>query len=113
MASATGYGLRYEYVTFRQSFANGWRQENPDNWLRDGIHGRSAGRTKVEVKLNCSFKLRDGHLEVIPNRPSSPFSDRYRPVVGYGGKTINTLRLRRPRLRQITSISRNLAQAIS
>jgi len=92
---ATGYGLRYEYGMFRQSFVNGWQQENPDNWLRDGDPWEIArAHEKVEVKLNCSFKLRDGHLEVIPNRPSTllgiPFD---RPVVGYGGKTINTLRL--------------------
>ena len=92
---ATGYGLRYEYGMFRQSFVNGWQQENPDNWLRDGDPWEIArAHEKVEIKLNCSFKLRDGRLEVIPNRPSTllgiPFD---RPVVGYGGKTINTLRL--------------------
>jgi starch phosphorylase len=92
---ATGYGLRYEYGMFRQSFENGWQQENPDNWLRDGDPWEICRlHEKVEVKLNCSFKVRDGKLEVIPNRPSSlcgiPFD---RPVVGYGGKTINTLRL--------------------
>ena len=92
---ATGYGLRYEYGMFRQSFANGWQQENPDNWLRDGDPWEICrAHEKVEVKLNCSFKLRDGHLEVIPNRPSSLFGIPYdRPVVGYGRKTINTLRL--------------------
>ena len=92
---ATGYGLRYEYGMFRQSFANGWQQENPDNWLRDGDPWEICrAHEKVEIKLNCSFKLRDGHVDIIPNQPSSLFGIPYdRPVVGYGGKTINTLRL--------------------
>jgi glycogen phosphorylase len=92
---ATGYGLRYEYGMFRQSFVNGWQQEDPDNWLRDGDPWEIArSHEKVEIKLNCSFKLRDGKLEVIPNRPSSVFGIPFdRPVVGYGGTTINTLRL--------------------
>ena len=92
---ATGYGLRYEYGMFRQSFANGWQQENPDNWLREDDPWEIARpHEKVEVKLNCSFVLRGGNFKVIPGRPSSligiPFD---RPIVGYGGKTINTLRL--------------------
>ena len=92
---ATGYGLRYEYGMFRQSFANGWQQEHPDNWLRADDPWEIARRhEKVEVKLNCSFVLRGGNFKVVPGRPSSligiPFD---RPVVGYGGKTINTLRL--------------------
>jgi glycogen phosphorylase len=92
---ATGYGLRYEYGMFQQSFVNGWQRENPDNWLRDGDPWEIAREhEKVEIKLNCSFKIRDGRVEVIPNRPSSLFGIPYdRPVVGYGGKTINTLRL--------------------
>jgi len=92
---ATGYGLRYEYGMFRQSFVNGWQQENPDNWLRDGDPWEIArAHEKVEIRLNCSFKVRDGRLEVIPNRPSILFGIPFdRPVVGYGGKTINTLRL--------------------
>jgi starch phosphorylase len=92
---ATGYGLRYEYGMFKQSIVNGWQRETADNWLRDADPWEIArAHEKVEVKLNCSFKLRGGGFEVIPDRPSSligiPFD---RPVVGYGGKTINTLRL--------------------
>src|SRR5271169_3562530 len=92
---ATGYGLRYEYGMFRQSIVNGWQQENADNWLRDGDPWEICrAHEKVEIKFNCTFKLRDGRVEVIPNRPSSLFGIPYdRPVVGYGGKTINTLRL--------------------
>ena len=92
---ATGYGLRYEYGMFRQSIVNGWQKENPDNWLRVTDPWEVA-RTheRVEVRLNCTFQLRNGCFQVIPGRPSCLFGIPYdRPVVGYGGKTINTLRL--------------------
>ncbi len=92
---ATGYGLRYEYGMFKQSIVDGWQKENPDNWLRDCDPWEIARpHEQVEIKLNVSFQLKGGNFEVIPNRPSSligiPFD---RPVVGYGAKTINTLRL--------------------
>ena len=92
---AMGYGLRYEYGIFRQTIEDGWQQEQPDNWLRRPDPWEVARpHEKVEVKLNCSFELRGGTLQPIAGRPSSligiPFD---RPVVGYGGKTINTLRL--------------------
>src|SRR6201981_3230380 len=91
----TGYGLRYEYGMFKQSIVDGWQKENPDNWLRYGDPWEIARlHEKVEIRLNVSFKLQEGNFQVIRDRPSSligiPF---YRPVVGYGGKTINTLRL--------------------
>jgi glycogen phosphorylase len=92
---ATGYGLRYEYGMFKQSIVDGWQKENPDNWLRDNDPWEVARpHEKVEVKLNVTFQLRAGNFHVIPNRPSTLFGIPFdRPVVGYGGKTINTLRL--------------------
>ena len=49
---------------------------------------------QVEVKLNCSFEVRGGSLRAIVGKPSSLIGIPYdRPVVGYGGKNINTLRL--------------------
>ena len=92
---ATGYGLRYEYGMFRQSIVNGWQKENPDNWLRVTDPWEVARpHERVEVRLNCTFQLRNGCFQVIPGRPSCLFGIPYdRPVVGYGGKTINTLRL--------------------
>src|SRR6266536_2536670 len=92
---AMGYGLRYEYGIFKQSIEDGWQQEAPDNWLRRPDPWEVARPNEtVEVKLNCSFEIRGGTLRAVPGRPSIltgvPFD---RPVVGYGGKTINTLRL--------------------
>jgi len=92
---ATGYGLRYEYGIFKQTIRDGWQVEQPDNWLRRPDPWEVARpEEKVEVKLGCSFEVRGGSLGVVVGSPSSLLGIPYdRPVVGYGGKTINTLRL--------------------
>ena len=92
---AMGYGLRYEYGMFKQSIEDGWQREQPDNWLRRQDPWEVARPNEtVEIKLSCSFEMHGGSLHAVPGRPSTligiPFD---RPVVGYGGKTINTLRL--------------------
>jgi glycogen phosphorylase len=92
---AMGYGLRYEYGIFKQSIQDGWQHELPDNWLRRPDPWEVARpHETVDVKLNCSFEIRGGTLRAVVGQPSIligvPFD---RPVVGYGGKTINTLRL--------------------
>jgi starch phosphorylase len=92
---AMGYGLRYEYGMFRQVFRDGWQQEQPDNWLRYRDPWEVARpQEQVEVKLNASYEVREGGLRAIVGKPSTLIGIPYdRPVVGYGGKTINTLRL--------------------
>ena len=92
---AMGYGLRYEYGIFRQDIEDGWQREEPDNWLRRPDPWEVARpQEEVVVRLNCGFELRGGALRAVPGVPSTlvgiPFD---RPVVGYGGKTVNTLRL--------------------
>src|SRR5262252_3817009 len=69
---AMGYGLRYHYGLFKQSFKDGWQQEQPDNWLRRQDPWE-VGRPQeqVEVKLNVSFESRSGELRVVTGRPSS------------------------------------------
>ena len=92
---AMGYGLRYEYGIFKQSMRNGWQQEEPDNWLRRADPWEVARpQETVEFPIGCGFELRGGSLRVVRDQPSTLIGVPYdRPVVGYGGKTVNTLRL--------------------
>src|SRR6201997_2778807 len=92
---AMGYGLRYEYGIFKQSLQNGWQHEQGDNWLRHPDPWEVPRPDEaVELQLNCSFELQGGSLRAVPGHPSTLLGIPYdRPVVGYGGKTINTLRL--------------------
>ena len=92
---AMGYGLRYEYGIFKQTIQDGWQREQPDNWLRsDDPWEIARPQDKVEIKLNCSFEVRGGTLHAIAGGQGGLIGIPYdRPVVGYGGKNINTLRL--------------------
>ena len=92
---AMGYGLRYEYGMFKQLIEDGWQQEKPDNWLRQPDPWEVARpHEKVEITLNSSFELHNGSFRLIRGTPSTlwgiPFD---RPIIGYGGENVNTLRL--------------------
>jgi glycogen phosphorylase len=92
---AMGYGLRYDYGIFRQEIQNGYQIEHPDYWLRYPDPWEVARPFEtVEVRTNATVHLVDGVERLLAHRPTVvlgiPFD---RPVVGYGGKTINTLRL--------------------
>src|SRR5208282_267366 len=92
---ATGYGLRYEYGMFKQSIKDGWQEERPDHWLRRQDPWQILRpQESVEVKLNCSFEMTGGRLNAQVGKPSRLFGiPRDLPIVGYGGRTINSLRL--------------------
>src|SRR5215469_2293611 len=64
---AMGYGLRYEYGIFKQTIQDGWQRELPDNWLRRPDPWEVARPYEtVDVKLNCSFEIVGGILQVVP-----------------------------------------------
>ncbi len=92
---AMGYGMRYEYGIFRQAIENGFQAEAPDHWLSQPDPWEVARpREAVQVPLGCSFHLDNGMLRAVPGHPAHLLGVPYdRPVVGYGGQTINTLRL--------------------
>ena len=92
---AIGYGLRYEYGIFRQAIRNGFQVEQPDNWLFETDPWEIPRPHKVYVvPLNATFELRGASVKFTRNKPSSLLGVAYdRPVVGYGGNCVNTLRL--------------------
>jgi starch phosphorylase len=93
--SAMGYGLRYEYGVFRQSVRDGYQVEEPDNWLRHSDPWQIVRPGKeFRVELQGSFELSGSAIRLIPNRPTTLLGIAYDwPVVGYGARCVNTLRL--------------------
>jgi starch phosphorylase len=92
---AIGYGLRYEHGIFRQLIEGGRQLERPDNWLRHPDPWEVARpRRWQRVELATAIRQRRGEMVLVPGQRMTllgfPFD---RPVVGWGGKTINTLRL--------------------
>ena len=76
----SGYGLRYKFGLFKQSFdANGSQVENADDWSKFGDPW-SYRRYKHTVKV----KFPDHTVLAVPYDV---------PVIGYGTQNINTLRL--------------------
>ncbi len=74
-----GYGIRYEYGIFRQQIINGMQVEEGDDW--NSFNDPWSIRRDDEKKL---VKFADTAVYAVPYDT---------PVIGYGGKTINTLRL--------------------
>lgn len=92
---AVGYGLRYDYGIFRQTIEKGFQVEQPDSWLTHPDPWEvMRPHEAVEVPVGCSFCLENGVVRGTHGHSTNLIAIPYdRPVVGYGGRTINTLRL--------------------
>ena len=92
-----GYGINYEFGLFRQSFVNGFQYERPDHWLDHGspwIIERRDEAVEIPVYGSISHSNEGGvytprwvDYKVILGVPHDM------PIVGYGGRTVNVLRL--------------------
>ncbi len=92
---AMGYGLRYEYGMFRQEIVDGWQVEHPDNWLRRSDPWELARHHHaVDAQIRCALKFEEGEARLLEDHAATLRGIPYdRPIVGFGGQTINTLRL--------------------
>src|SRR5271167_694183 len=94
---AVGYGLRYDFGIFNQRIVNGCQVEQPDEWLKLGYPWEIAHpEFSFEVQFEGRVETRLG-----PKGPEWYWVDTRivvgmpydLPIVGYGGSTVNTLRL--------------------
>ncbi len=92
-----GYGIRYEFGIFHQVLLDGWQVERTDKWLRLGNPWEIP---RPEIVFDVKF---GGHTEAyiengryrvrwIPERVVKGMAYDT-PILGYGGKTVNLLRL--------------------
>lgn len=92
-----GYGIRYNYGIFKQNIVNGYQSEQPDNWLRYG-NPWEIPRSDLQFEVNFGGEVkvirengRDNYKWVNTDKVKGMAYDM--PIIGYGGKTVNTLRL--------------------
>jgi glycogen phosphorylase len=93
-----GYGINYEFGLFRQELDNGNQREKPDHWLAVGTPWQIE-RPEEAVLVPCYGRIEhsqdlEGHYnplwldwKVLLGVPHDF------PIVGYGGRTVNCLRL--------------------
>ena len=95
---AVGYGIRYEYGIFRQSFHDGWQVESPDEWLYYGnpwefpqpddmVEVGFGGYTESYTDSEGKYRVRWQPAQTIMGQPYHTL------VPGYKTKTVNMLRL--------------------
>ncbi len=93
-----GYGINYEYGLFRQEIENGYQKEKPDSWRADGTPwlierpGEAClipvyGWVKDEVDRRGHHNPMWLDWKLLIGVPYDL------PIVGYGGRTVNFLRL--------------------
>ena len=99
---AVGYGIRYEFGIFRQTFVDGWQVEQPDTWLLHGnpwefIHSDDmievgfGGYTEQAPDSGGRLRMRWVPSQKVLGEPCTTL------VPGYETTTVNILRLWRAR----------------
>ena len=88
-----GYGIDYEYGMFTQEIQDGYQREKPDRWKKYGTPlqiPRPGLSVDVPIYGRCDTHVRNAlwtEQKLVLGVPSDM------PVAGYGGRTVNYLRL--------------------
>jgi starch phosphorylase len=93
-----GYGINYEYGLFKQVIRNGYQKEDPDHWLAYGTPWELT-RPDYACDIPVYGKIETppgGQFQINPNWKDAKILigvPHDFPIVGYGGSTVNYLRL--------------------
>lgn len=92
-----GYGINYQFGLFKQYFDNGWQREHADSWLERSSPWqieRADRSCLVQINGRIVYEEKNGtrepHWVGTEQLLGVPYD---MPIVGYGGKTVNYLRL--------------------
>jgi len=95
---AVGYGIHYEFGLFRQEFVQGYQVERPDEWQRYGqaweiMRPEYTQKVKLFGRVENVFDEQGNYKpQWVETTPvcGIPYDI---PICGYGGRTVNFLRL--------------------
>lgn len=94
---AYGCGIRYRYGMFKQRIKDGFQNEVPDNWLKNGYPFEiRRAEYATEVKFGGFVKTvwENGKERFVQENYQSVRAVPYdMPIVGYGNNVVNTLRI--------------------
>ncbi len=93
-----GMGIRYRFGLFRQRIVNGYQTEEPDSWLENGYPWETKKSDEAIAVQFGGYVDRitdeDGQERYVTKDAQTILAVPYDvPIVGYGGKTVNVLRL--------------------
>ena len=93
-----GMGIRYRFGLFRQRIVNGYQTEEPDSWLENGYPWETKKPDEAIAVQFGGYVDRitdeDGQERYVTKDAQTILAVPYDvPIVGYGGKTVNVLRL--------------------
>lgn len=93
-----GYGINYEFGLFRQEIEDGYQREKPDSWRTDGTpwlieRPDEACVIPVYGRLEHGRDQHGNYKPVWVDWDTLTGVPHDLPIAGYGGRTVNVLRL--------------------
>ena len=97
--AAYGCGIRYCYGMFKQKIKDGYQEERPDNWLKNGNpfelrRPEYAKEVRFGGNIRVEYDDKTGDIRFKQENYESVLAVPYDyPIVGYDNHIVNTLRI--------------------